>query len=122
MRQIKIIAITGVLAFAVMVGWKIGSCEVANFQLQEEMHDLASQAGTHIGYIPPRSDDEFRDAVVRKAKEHGIELEPDQVTVQRTGSGTDSTMYLAADYRASVNLSWFSFTLHFTPSSTKSAP
>jgi hypothetical protein len=121
MRRIRIIVVTAALALAVVVGWQIGSCELSNFQLQEEMHDLASQAGAHIGYTPPRSDDEFRDAVIRKAKEHNIKLEPYQVTVQRTDSGMTSTIYLAADYRVPVNLLWFSFPLHFKSSSAKKA-
>ena len=97
------------------VGW----CELANFRLQEDMHDLAAEAGARVGYVVARSDDDFREAVVHKAKEYGIELKPNQVVVQRTGSGTNSTTYLAADYWAPVKLAWFSFTLHFTPSSTK---
>ncbi|MGB9104075.1 MAG: hypothetical protein WCC59_04890 [Terriglobales bacterium] len=121
MRRIKIIVVTAVLALAVVAGWRVGSCELANTRLQEDMHDLASQAGTHIGYIPPRSDDDFRDAVIRKAIEHDIKLEPYQVTVQRTDSGMTSTIYLAADYRVPVNLLWLSFLLHFTPSSAKKA-
>ena len=121
MRLIKIILVTAVLALAVLAGWRVGSCELANNQLQEDMHDLASQAGTRIGYIPPRSDDDFRDAVIHKAKEHHIELKPYQVTVQRADSGMTSTIYLAADYKVPVNLLWFSFILHFTPSSAKKA-
>lgn len=57
--------------------------------------------------------------MIRKAKEHGVDLEPGQVTVRRTTSGESSTLYLAADYTAHVNLAIFSFSLHFTPSSDK---
>lgn len=119
MQRIKFIVITALLALVVLVGWRVGSCELANLQLQDDMHDLASQAAAHIGFSVPRSDDDFRDSVIRKAKEHGIALEPNQVTVQRAGSGMTSTVYLAADYRAPVNLLAFSFLLHFTPSSAK---
>lgn len=42
-----------------------------------------------------RSD--LRMAVVRKAKEHEIDLKPTQVMVQRTRSGDSTTIYLAAD-------------------------
>jgi ABC-type sugar transport system substrate-binding protein len=119
MQPIKIIVITALLALVVLVGWRVGSCERANLQLQDDMHDLASQAAAHIGFSVPRSDDDFRDAVIRKAKEHGIALDPNQVTVQRSGSGMTTTVYLAADYRAPLNLPAFSFMLHFTPSSAK---
>ena len=41
----------------------------------------------------------------------------DKSTVRRTDSGETSSLYLAADYTAPVNLAFFSFNLHFTPSS-----
>lgn len=58
-------------------------------------------------------------AVIRKAREHGIELRPDQITVRRVGEEPRSTFYLAADYDSRVNLLLFSLSLHFTPSSQK---
>ena len=119
MPRIKVMAFVAAIALAVWVGGQIGYCEWANVQLQEDLHDIASQAGTRIGYLAPRSDDDFRDAVVRKAKEHDIHLEPSQVSVQRTETGTTSTVSLAADYRSPVKLPGFSFALHFTPSSAK---
>ncbi len=118
MRRIRIIAVTAVFAVAIFTSWQVGSDEVANLRLQEDMHDLASQSANRIRYTPPRSDDEFRNAVIRKAKEYGIELTPSQVVVQHMGSAT-TTVYLAADYRVPVNLRWISFSLHFTPSSAK---
>lgn len=121
MRRIKIIVVIAVLVLAVVAGWQIGSCELANIQLQEDLRDLASPAVTRYGYPSARSDDDFRDAVIHKAKEHDIKLQPNQVTVERRGSGIDSTVYLAAEYSVPVNLRWYSFTLHFTPSSTKRA-
>jgi putative aminopeptidase FrvX len=111
-----------VLAFLVALalgGWRIGACELANMQLQEDMQDLAAQAGVRIGHYTAPSDDDFRAAVIRKAQEYDIQLSPDQVTVQRQGSDASSPMYLAADYTVPVNLASYSVTLHFTPSSTR---
>ena len=119
MRRIKIIVVVAALAFTIVGGWRIGAVELANLELQEDMHDLAAQAGAHIGYTTLRTDDDFRDAVIRKAKEYNIELAPHQVTVQRNGPEMTSPMYLAADYSVPVNLPQYSFTMHFTPSSTK---
>ncbi len=118
MRLIRNVTVTAVFILAAFATWRVGSGGVANLQLQEDMHDLASQSANPIRYTPLRSDDEFRDAVVRKAREHGIELAPSQVVVQHTSSAT-AGVYLAADYRVPVNLPWFSLTLHFTPSSAK---
>jgi hypothetical protein len=116
MRLIKTIVVTAALALAFVVGWRVGSDEVANFELKGDLQDLASP--NYVRYAPPRSDDDLRAAVIRKAGELGIQLKPDQVMVQRRDSGTPP-VYLAVDYRVPVNLPGFSFTMHFTPSSTK---
>jgi hypothetical protein len=119
-RRITIIPGIAVLVLMVLVGWQVGSWELSNMNLQEEMQDLASQAGTHVGFVPPSSDEEVSRAIIRRAKEHGIELNPTQVTVRRTNPGEKtSTLYLAADYTVPVNLAFFSFKLHFAPSSDK---
>jgi len=67
----------------------------------------------------PACDEEFRDSVIRAAKRHEIQLEPEQVTVERTGTPQTPIIFLAADYKARVVLLAFSFTLHFHPSSAK---
>jgi hypothetical protein len=118
MGTIKIILGLAVLLL-LAVGWQFGSRELANIELQDEMHDLASQAGTRVGLVAPNSDDDLRGAVVRKAKQHDIELQPEQVTVQRTGSEDKQTLYLAANYTVPIVLPGFSFALHFTASSGK---
>lgn len=119
MRNLKVIAAVAVLMIGGMTGWQVGSRTLANIQLQEDMHDLASQAGIRYGYAAPKSEAEFRDVVISKARQYDIVLEPSEVTVQRTGYGNASTLYLAADYSAPVKLPGYSFHLHFTPSSTK---
>ena len=119
MRRIKMIVVIAVLALAIFAGWQVGSVEVANLELQEDMHDLASsQSSFRFGNTSTRSDDDFREAVIRKAKSYDIELKPEQVTVQRAESG-NAQLYLAADYSVPVNVAQYSFVLHFTPSSTK---
>jgi hypothetical protein len=85
--------------------------------LQEELHDMAAQAGSHIGFVTPMRDEEVSRAVILKAKEHGIDLDPAQVTVRRTNPGENSKLYLAADYTVRVSVGPFSFRLHFRPSS-----
>jgi hypothetical protein len=117
MLRVKIAVALVVLGVVSTAGWKVGACELANMQLRDDMHDMASQSGTHIGLTDPRSDEDFRNAVLDSAKRYQIGLAPDQVTVVRNGSGVTSTMYLAADYTVPIHLPGFSFTLHFTPKS-----
>ena len=119
MKKIKNIVMAAALALAVLVGWKAGSSELANMELQEDMQDLASGVGAYTKYAVVRSDEDLRQAVIRKAEDHDIALTPDEVTVQHRGDGANPTTYLAADYRVPVTLPGYSFVLHFTPSSTK---
>lgn len=119
MSRLKIILAIAIFAVIVSAGWRIGSSELANVELQDDMRDMAAQMGAHIGFSPPSSDEELVRKVIRKAHEHDIELTPDEVTVRRTGTNEYTTLYLAADYKVHVNVAWLSYTLHFTPSSEK---
>ena len=118
MKRVKLILLLAVLGFAILGGWRVGSSEVANLEFQSDLQDLASPRSFRFGNSPAKSEDEMREAVIRKAREYSINLEPDQVTVRPPAPGANS-MYLAADYSVPVNLPRFSFTLHFTPSSEK---
>jgi hypothetical protein len=119
MGKAKLILGLAVLALAVLAGWQIASCEVGNFELHEDLRDLAAQGGARIGLAPPNTDKELRSEVIREAKDHQIQLEPKQVTVQRAGTAEAPIVYLAADYKVRVRLPGCSFTLHFTTSSAK---
>lgn len=119
MGKVKLILGLAVLALAVIAGWQITSCELANLGLREDMRDLAAQVGSRIGLPPQSTDEDFRRAVIHKAQEREIQLEPGQVTVQRTGSDEAPIIYLAADYKVRVKLIGFSLTFHFTPSTAR---
>ena len=47
-----------------------------------------------------KTDEDVRNDVIRKAKEHDLPIEPKQVTVQRINSPGLSAVYVAADYRS----------------------
>lgn len=119
MGKVKIIVVVAVVVVGVIAGWQIASCELANVELESDLRDIASQAGARIGLETMSTEEELRSAVIHKAGEHNIQLQPEQVTVQRTGSGKESVIHVEADYQARVNVLGFSFTLHFTPTSTK---
>lgn len=119
MRKAKLILGLVILALAVVAGWRVASCELANIELRDDMRDLATQLGSRIGLTPASTDEEFRSAVIRKAEEHEIQLGPEQVTVRRTGTDEAPIIYLAADYKVRVKVLGLGFTFHFTPSSAK---
>lgn len=119
MNKSKIILGLAVFALLLSLGWQVGACELANFELRDDMQDMASQAGLRVGLTSPTSDDDLRTAILRKAEKYDIALSPEQVTVERMGSGPTSTIYIAAEYRVQIYLPGYSFELHFTPESGK---
>ena len=119
MKKLKIIFALAVLGSAIFVGCRIGSCELGNFELHDDLRDLAAQGGAQIGLSAPDSEYELRNAVIRQAKEHGIHLKPEQVTAHRTGTAYAPTYYLAADYDVRVTFPRCLLTLHFHPTSAK---
>lgn len=119
MRNAKLILGLAVLAFAIIAGWQIASCELTNLEFREELRDIAAQGGARIGLLSFNTDEELRNAVIRGAKKHEIQLAPEQITVERSGTPPAQTIYLAVDYKARVTLPGFSFALHFNPSSAR---
>jgi hypothetical protein len=119
MKKISLIAILLLLIVAGDAAWQIGTVVVANANFHEEIRDLAAQPGTNIGFVARKTDDDIVETVVARAREHGIDLEPSQVTVRRTDSGSRTTLYLAADYNASLKLPFLTLKFHFTPSSDR---
>jgi hypothetical protein len=116
MRKAAVILGLAVLFLAAFAVWQITACYVANSELQSDMRDLAVQNGARIGLASFSTEEELRSAVVASAKEHGIQLAPEQVTVQRTLTPGMLEISLSANYEARVTLLGFSFTIHFTPS------
>lgn len=112
----KVLVVVGlaVLVLALSAGWQFGDCFLANVELRDDMQDMSSQLGSRIGFVPPGSDEDFREAILRHAKKYGIDLNPGQIIVERTGP-ENKGLYLAADYRRFVHLPGVTFTLHFTP-------
>jgi hypothetical protein len=113
--KFKIISALLLLALMVSIGWQFAVCELANYELQDDMKDVGSLLGTRIGLTDAKSDDDLRQALIRKAAEHNVMLAPEQVTVERSGGTEAPVIYIKADYRVRVVLLGKSFFLHFTP-------
>ena len=107
-----------VVVAVVMAAWAVLEPEVTNIIFQDELQDTAAQLGWRTGVTPVNSDEELRNLVIRKAAKHEIELRPEQVTVQHSGTGESMHWYIAVDYTVPVNLLVYSFKLHFNPTST----
>jgi|SRR5215469_725627 len=119
--KIKVLLSLAVLTLIVAAAWQIGGAEIANLNFREDIRDVAAQAGTHIGYLSPMSEDQVTQLVIQKAGDRGITLAAEQITVKRVPAQRpeQSTWYLAADYSVPVNLGFTTIRLHFTPASER---
>lgn len=118
MEKVKIVA--GVILFALVIstGWQIAGCELANIELKDDLKDLSAMNAARIGLDGPGSDEELRQAVIRRAAGHDIRLKPEQILVQRSGSGERQKVFLATKYRARVVMPGMSLIIHFTATSS----
>jgi len=117
--KLKLILICALFLLLVSTGWQIAASELAYYELQDELKDIASLNSSRIGLTTPKSDDDLRDAVIDKARSHDIALRPNQITVRRSGSDDAPFVYLAVDYKTRIALPGYSFTLRFHPTSGK---
>jgi len=117
--KVKLILVFGLLALLLSTGWQIAACELADYELRDDLKDLASLSGARIGLTAPKSDDDLRDEVISKAHEHDIPLQREQITVRRSGPADAPLVYLAARYSQRVVLPGFKLTLHFAPNSKR---
>ncbi len=58
----------------------------------------------------------MRDAVLRDAAKHEIDLQPNQVKVKIGGTSENRIVSIAVDYDVPVDLFVYRFNLHFHPS------
>jgi len=108
-------AILGVLAIAaVVLGlFQVAPPIMANYSFQDDLKMIAMMDGTNAA----KTDDDVRNDVIRKAKEHELPIEPKQVTVQRINTPGLAAVYVAADYTVTINLPGYSFDMRFNPTS-----
>jgi len=86
---------------------------MANFGFQDDIRTIALIDGSSL----TKTDDDIRNDVLRKAREHDLTIDAKQVTVQRINSPGLATAYVTADYSVTVSLPGYSFDMHFNPNS-----
>ena len=117
MLKIKVILALIVFALIASTVWQIAACEIANTELKDDLKDVASMGGARIGLAAQQSDADLRATVIRKAAGHDIVLEPEQITVKRSGSVEAPAVFLAVEYRARVWMPGVTVVFHFTANS-----
>jgi hypothetical protein len=108
-------ALTGLLAIvAVFVGlFQVAPPIMANYSFEDDLKTVALMDGSN----QQKTDEDIRNDVLRKAREHELPVTPKQVTVQRVNTPGTSAVYVAVDYSVTISLPGYPFDMHFNPSS-----
>ena len=117
MKIIKIIVGLVLFAFVMTTEWQLAACEFANYQLRDDLKDVATMGSSRLGLLAESSDADLRDAVIRRAAQHDIHLIPEQILVQRSGTTENPKVFLAAKYRARVVMPGISLIFHLKATS-----
>jgi hypothetical protein len=120
MKRILQVAVLGLIGAGVVAACQAGSVYLANIELQSDLKDLSSLAGTRIGLVDPRSTDQIRDQVIEHAAQRGIALEPEQVNVERNGEGKDGSISISTAYDRNIRVFGHRWIIHFTAASPRS--
>src|ERR1700728_5321743 len=106
-------AFVGFIAIAaVVVGlFQVAPPMLANYSFSDDLKTIALvDSGNQ-----QKTEEDVRNDVLRKAKEHDLPIEPKQITVQRINSPGLSVIYVAADYSVTIGLAGYSLHPHFNP-------
>jgi hypothetical protein len=108
-------ALAGFLAVILVVValFQVAPPLMANYSFQDDLRQVAMMDGAAY----QKTDDDVRNDVMRKVKERDLPIEPKQVTVERISTPGLLAVYVAADYKVTVNLPGYSFDMHFNPTS-----
>ena len=112
MGAIKAVIGLLVILFVVVACFQVVPPLMANYSFQDDLKNVALMDGA-----TQKTDEEVRNDVMKKVKEHDLPIEPKQVTVQRINTPGLTAVYVAADYSVTISLPGYSFDMHFTPSS-----
>lgn len=112
MGTIKLILVFALLAGAVYVSAEIIPPYFANYEFQDTL-DTEARMGTYS----TKGDELIRDTVFKKAQDLEIPVSREQIKVQHTGTGGNSTVMIETDYTVHVELPGYPMDLHFHPES-----
>jgi hypothetical protein len=108
MGKIKGLLVLAVIGAGFYTAWSLIPPYFNNYQFQDDLDDIARR----ISYMPI-TDDDVKQAVIRKAQEDQIHLREDQITVSRGGN----TVGITVKYSIHVDMAVHPMDLSFTTNS-----
>jgi hypothetical protein len=106
-------AIIGFLVIAAVVVclFQVVPHLLANYGFSDDLKTVCLMDTTNL----QKTDDDIRNDVMKKVREHDLPIEPKQITVQHINSPGLTAIYLSVDYSVTVSLPGYSFDMHFNP-------
>jgi len=101
-----------VMAAMVIAGVKVVPVYFNNYEFEDAIKNEALQAT-----YSSRSEEDIRDAVIKRARDYDITLTPKQVKVSRTGQYGNGSLFIEADYTVPIEVPGYSTVVEFHPSS-----
>ncbi len=105
MEKLKVLIFLLVVAAGIYYGWNMIPPYFRNYQFQDDLDDVA-----RIATYTNRSEDELKQAVIKKAASRDIVLKEDQVKVTRFSGG----VAISVHYRVHVDMMVHPTDLDFT--------
>lgn len=112
MATLKLLFGVGVIVAVALLGIKIVPVFFSNYQFEDSIKEEA----LHSTYST-RSEDDIRDAIIKRARNYDITLTAAQVHVSRTGVNGNGSLTIEAEYSVPIDLPGYSTTVEFHPSS-----
>src|ERR1700678_542431 len=108
--------IKAIIGFLVIVALFVGLFQVvphmlANYSFSDDLKTVAMMDSSNL----QKTDDDIRNDVMKKVREHDLRIEPNKISVQTINPPGLTAIYLAADYTVTVSLPGYSFDMHFNP-------
>ena len=107
MITFKAVLVVALFVVLVYLGIKLVPPLVNNYQFQDELTTLAG----FITYAASRTEENVREEVLRKAKDLGLPIKPDQVRVVKSAD----SVYIDVRYNVMVETPAYTFNLKFNP-------
>jgi len=98
-----------VVVVAIYVAWNMTPPYWNKYQFQDDVDDVARRSS----YANRMTEDEIRDAVIKKAASNNIPLKEDQITITKGADGIGISVH----YRVHVDIILFPTDLDFTVAS-----
>jgi hypothetical protein len=112
MATLKLIFGFAIFGAVVLIGVKLIPPFFANYELEDAIKTESTQST-----YSTRSEDDIRESIIKQARGYDIILSPKQVHVQRLGGFGQGTLAIDAEYSVPIDLTVYSTTIDFHPSS-----